>query len=349
MRILGLFLVGILPWMACQGVDSNKGRFEQDSITEEDIAVAKELHQQYLVQTQPMLNDTVYRVQCMGKWVEVRFKVSKYEVGSGRKLLLLLPGWNYSDTQWCTRTTVCETALRRGYDVMFVEMGKSVYMDSLYPEMRKDYRLHPTRSWLWDSVLQPLQMRGYFTDKAIPETLTQTGSGKLFYRDLRLPIPTFVMGLSTGGRGAMLLGLEHPEAFRGVASLSGDYDPTLTPNDNLMINCMGSFSSFMYRWQGSNNIRRRISELQIPCFVAHGKVDPVVSVNQAIQLAAAYELVKTDMVLSKQSSPKSNNSEMVKTAQPKFICRIVENAGHDYTFWNQAGLEALDFFDSLNK
>ena len=117
MRILGLLLVGILPWMACQGVDSNKGRFLQDSITEEDVAVAKELHQQYLVQTQPILNDTVYQVNCMGKQVEIRFLVSKNTLGSGRKLLLLLPGWNYSDTQWCTRTKVCETAMLRGYDV----------------------------------------------------------------------------------------------------------------------------------------------------------------------------------------------------------------------------------------
>ena len=349
MRILGLLLVGILPWMACQGVDSNKGRFLQDSITEEDVAVAKELHQQYLVQTQPILNDTVYQVNCMGKRVEIRFIVSKNMPGSGRKLLLLLPGWNYSDTQWCTRTKVCETAMLRGYDVMLVEMGKSVYMDSLYPEMRRDYRLHPTRTWLWDSVLQPLQARGYFTNKGIPEIPVKTGNGKVLYRDLRLPIPSFVMGLSTGGRGAMLLGLEHPEAFSGVATLSGDYDPTLTPNDNLMINCMGSFSAFSYRWQGSNNILRRISELKVPCFVAHGKSDAVVSVNQAIQLAAAYESVKANMVLSNHTTPKSNNSEMVKTAQPKFILRIVENAGHDYLFWNQTGLEALDFFDSLNK
>ena len=81
--------------------------------------------------------DTVYFVPYRSKSIRVEIQVSK-AVGADvpRKMLLLLPGWNYADTQWCTRTSVCSMALSRGFDVMLVEMGKSIYMDSLYPEMR---------------------------------------------------------------------------------------------------------------------------------------------------------------------------------------------------------------------
>ena len=90
--------------------------------------------------------DTVYFVPCNGKRIRVEIKVARFANASiSRKMLLLLPGWNYADTQWCTRTRVCDEAVKRGYDVMLVEMGKSVYMDSLYPQMRADYRLHPDR------------------------------------------------------------------------------------------------------------------------------------------------------------------------------------------------------------
>jgi len=337
MRLLGLLLVGILPWMACQGVGSYKTSQSQDSVTSEDVAVAQHLHSQYIKQTQPIVTDTVYRVKCMGKWVEVRFEISKNSSESRRKLLLLLPGWNYSDTQWCTRTQVCENAMRLGYDLMFVEMGKSVYMDSLYPEMRKDYRLYPSRTWLWDSVLKPLQMRGYFTNKGIPETPIKTGSGAVLHRDLRLPIPTYVMGLSTGGRGAMLLSLEHPEAFQGVASLSGDYDPTLTPNDNLMINCLGKFESFPSRWRGSNNISNRIGSLQIPCYVAHGETDKVVSVNQAKILYSAYQ----QAIKEKGATGNGQAIGPLKLS--------ITAGAHDYQFWGEQGLQALEFFEKQSK
>jgi len=48
-------------------------------------------------------------------------------------------------------------ALSKNFGLVFVEMGKSVYMDSLYPSMRKDYLFYPTRTWLWDIVITPLQ------------------------------------------------------------------------------------------------------------------------------------------------------------------------------------------------
>jgi len=279
--------------------------------------------------------DTVYFVPCNGKSIRVEIKVARFAKASARrKMLLLLPGWNFADTQWCTRTRVCDEATRRGYDVMLVEMGKSVYMDSLYPQMRADYRLHPTRTWLWDSVLKPLQKRGYFTDEGTPEDPIKTVDGGVYHKSLMLPIPSYVMGLSTGARGALLLALEHPEAFVGCAGLSGDYNPLLMKNDNLMINCLGKYDDVPWRWQGTNNIELRINELQIPCYIAHGEADQVVPMQQSQQLSEAHE--------SEISRRASKNS--TKMASMKLV--IVKNGVHNYGFWGEQGLLAIDFFDN---
>lgn len=285
--------------------------------------------------------DTVYFVSCNGKSIRVEIKVTQVASSTTpRKMLLLLPGWNYADTQWYTRTRVCDEARNRGYDVMLVEMGKSVYMDSLYLQMRADYRLHPTRTWLWDSVLKPLQKRRYFTDKGTPEDPIKTVDGHVYHKSMRLPIPSFVMGLSTGARGALLLALEHPEAFRGCASLSGDYNPLLMKNDNLMINCLGKYAEVPWRWRGTNNIEMRVDALQVPLFLAHGTDDKVVPWEQTVSLFKALE---SSGNYQKRALTFQKNHADVGLVRTLFV----KGAGHNYPFWNEAGLKALDYFDSL--
>lgn len=286
--------------------------------------------------------DTVYFVPCNGKSIRVEIKVARFaNASTRRKMLLLLPGWNFADTQWCTRTRVCDEATRRGYDVMLVEMGKSVYMDSLYPQMRADYRLHPTRTWLWDSVLKPLQKRTYFTDRGIPSDPIKTVDGDVYFKSLRLPIPSFVMGLSTGARGALLLALEHPEAFVGCAGLSGDYNPLLMKNDNLMINCLGKYDDVPWRWRGTNNIEMRVDALRIPVYLAHGTDDKVVPWQQTESLFKAME---SSVNFQQRASTFQKTYDDVGFVRTLFV----KGAGHNYSFWNEAGLKVLDYFDELN-
>jgi len=285
--------------------------------------------------------DTVYFVQCNGKSIRVEIRVARFaNASTRRKMLLLLPGWNYADTQWYTRTRVCDEARNRGYDVMLVEMGKSVYMDSLYPQMRADYRLHPTRSWLWDSVLKPLQKRGYFTDRGIPEDPIKTVGGHVYHKSMQLPVPSFVMGLSTGARGALLLALEHPEAFVGCAGLSGDYNPLLMKSDNLMINCLGKYDEVPWRWKGKNNIEMRVEAFRVPLFLAHGTDDKVVPWQQTESLFKAMESSVNFQQRALTFQEKYGEVGLVRTL-------FVKGAGHNYSFWNEAGLKALDYFDSL--
>ena len=286
--------------------------------------------------------DTVYFVPCNGKSIRVEIKVGRFaKASTRRKMLLLLPGWNFADTQWCTRTRVCDEATRRGYDVMLVEMGKSVYMDSLYPQMRADYRLHPTRTWLWDSVLKPLQKRTYFTDRGIPRDPIRAVNGDVSYLSIMLPIPSYVMGLSTGARGALLLALEHPEAFVGCAGLSGDYNPLLMKNDNLMINCLGKYDDVPWRWRGTNNIEMRVDALRIPVYLAHGTDDKVVPWQQTASLLKA---MKSSVNFQQRASTFQKTYDDLGFVRTLFV----KGAGHNYSFWNEAGLKVLDYFDELN-
>ena len=42
--------------------------------------------------------------------------------------LLVLPGYNFSDLEWCTKTTLCQKAAKLGFNLIFVEVKKSVYL-----------------------------------------------------------------------------------------------------------------------------------------------------------------------------------------------------------------------------
>jgi pimeloyl-ACP methyl ester carboxylesterase len=98
--------------------------------------------------------------------------------------ILLLPGWNFSRTDWCERSSMCTQALQRGFALVMPEMGKSVYAEQLFPETRPDWRQYPTRPWLREQVIEEVRARF---------GLLKPGQNN------------FVVGLSTGARGAALL------------------------------------------------------------------------------------------------------------------------------------------------
>jgi len=274
------------------------------------------------------LSDSTYFINYNNHPVQVKIICPSKQI---KGVLLLLPGWNYPDIDWITKTSVVKTALNNQFALLFVEMGKSVYMDSFYPDMRKDYKNYPTRTWLFDSVLSPLTKFGWFTKNS----------------------NSFAMGLSTGARGALILGLDHPECFKGVAGLSGDYNPLLDKNDGLMVNCMGKYEKNAFRWIGTNNISLRANEFQTNIFLAHGTNDQIVPFNQTIDLVK--RLTKNNFSDKLLKSDKSEVIErdfplLMKKQNPfklKFVA--IKNANHDYQFWNKSGLMALDFFNLLLK
>jgi S-formylglutathione hydrolase FrmB len=224
---------------------------------------------------------------------------------TSKATLIVLPGWNLKATEWCEKTSLCEKAKEQGFDLVVVEMQRSVYLKEYYPQTRADYKDYPTRSWLMDSVVQPL-----FTKNLVANEN-----------------PVFVLGLSTGGRGAAILALENPEIFSGAASLSGDFNPLLQKNDALMINSLGPYSKFPELWNGDNNISKRAKEFKTPLYIGHGQQDKVCPLIQS-----------TDFV------------KILKTTHPtlRVVSHFPANYGHTYAYWDSEVAAVLNFFKSIN-
>lgn len=272
----------------------------------------------------PSFKDTTYFVMFRNRGVQVKLILPEKQL---KGMVLLLPGWNLPDVDWSAKTNVCSKALFMNFGLMFVEMGKSVYMDSFYPDMRKDYKFYPTRTWLWDTVIKPVQQYGWF----VP------GSN------------SFVLGLSTGARGALLLGIEHGDCFKAVAGLSGDYNPLLDKNDGLIVNTLGEYSKNAFRWSGTNNIFLRSKELNCHTFLAHGEGD------QIVPFAHSYEFwkkihngkfEKTSLSFKQSTIYKSQFG--TPNSRKKLWFLSTKMANHDYQFWDYAGQKAIDFFESVS-
>ena len=95
-----------------------------------------------------------------------------------------------------------------------------------------------------------------------------------FQRQYKLLLPgqkNYLLGLSTGARGVALLSLDCPKIFVKAAGLSGDYDQTQMPNDNLMKGFYGPYTDFKDRWTGKDNAVYRFKELQVPIYLGHGE------------------------------------------------------------------------------
>jgi pimeloyl-ACP methyl ester carboxylesterase len=216
------------------------------------------------------------------------------------KALVLLPGWNYSRRAWCEQSAVCKEALRRGYRLLLLEMGKSLYASQSFPETRPDWKAYPTLRTLVDTVFPELERRG-----------------------LLLKGKTCLLGLSTGGRGVVLILAHTGKLFKAGAALSGDFDPHLDTRDPLLTGWYGRYST---RWEEVDNPLRLALRIEAPLFLAHGVADKVVPYLHSQRL---YE------VLRKQ--------------KPSLPCELHldPKAGHDFTFWEKYGLQALDFFDRL--
>lgn len=215
-----------------------------------------------------------------------------------RRVLVLLPGWNYSRKAWCEKSSLCEEALKRGYRLILLEMGKSIYASRAFPETHPEWRWYPTLSTLLDSVF--------------PSLVEQR---------LLLPGQSYLMGLSTGGRGVVMILAHTGMLFRAGAALSGDFDPHLDPRDRLLTGWYGPYSQ---RWDTVDNPLRLAVQIERPLFLAHGVADRVVPYQHTQRL---YEVLRRE--------------------KPTLPCQLhLDPQGqHDFTFWEKYGRQALDFFE----
>lgn len=159
------------------------------------------------------INDTTINFKRNGENVMVHFLNPTNFNGIKAGTIILLPGWNYSSMDWCTKTMFCENAKELGYNLILVDMAKSVYSCKVYKETDKKYKKYATRNWFIDTLIP------YFQNN---------------FKLLKKGGNNYILGLSTGGRGAALLCLDLPKIFKKGAALSGDFNQASVPKDQLM-------------------------------------------------------------------------------------------------------------------
>jgi len=216
--------------------------------------------------------------------------------------VLLLQGWSFPPNDWCVHTQICAKMINNGYNLVMPDMGKSIYHSKVYKETRVDWLKYPTRRWLVDTLFLLLNKDFHVLDS------TQRN---------------FVIGLSTGARGAVLIAMDCPKLFSGVAALSGDYDQTKMPNDNLCKGYYGVYAKFKSRWKLVDNPTMRAKELVVPIYLGHGVNDKIVPVSQTVSF---YKELKRQCPSLKVvlSTPLKN---------------------HDYQYWSSEVISILRFFE----
>ena len=239
--------------------------------------------------------DTVLTIS--GIKVEIRTpKIVKYD-------LLLLPGWNFNRKLWCDSTSLCKIAMEKGYRLIMPEMGKSIYASNYFPETRKDWKKYPTLIWVTDTLIPYLQLKGnIFNSKN-----------------------NFIIGNSTGGRGAILIAIKTGSLFIGGASLSGDFDQTKMIKDNLMKGVYGEYFKFKSRWEAIDNPMEQRNHLKTSFYFAHGTKDKVVPYAQTKMLYDSLIKLKPHLSFILKSPP----------------------MGHNFKFWNSQLDSIFIFFQNI--
>ncbi len=215
---------------------------------------------------------------------------------SCQRLLLVLPGWKFPRQDWIRKSALEAIAQKEQMILVLPEMHTTIYETSYYPETVMKWNAVPGGAFLRDRLIPEMQRRfGLF----------KKGHGN------------YLLGLSTGGRGVVMVHLQNPGLFTAGAALSGDFDQTLQPNDNLMRNVYGPYERFRDRWQGEDNpvsvIDRSPERWTMPLYLSHGQADRVVPIAHSEWLHK--------MIIKK------------KGKDFPIVYKAVPGAAHDYRFW----------------
>lgn len=267
--------------------------------------------------------DTVLKIGGVAIWVQ-----NPPDSIPIRGTLLLLPGWNYAASKWCDSSSVCATALGKGYSLVCPEMGRSIYASRYFPETRQDLRAYPTLTWL-DSALDILQLQ---------YTLF---SGR-----------NFVLGLSTGGRGVALICEKRPGFFNAAAALSGDFNQYSLPDDRLTTAVYGKFEKFSDRWKNLDNPVSAIDSFKTPIYIGHGAMDKVVPHSQSQEFYDSlvsrrkYAIKGKDFGGATARVQSMRQGNVPGNAQNYHIkLHIDPRAGHNFAYWQSELPAVWDFFN----
>lgn len=256
-----------------------------------------------IIESQNELPDTSIKFEWKNQKRTIYFMPAKGLIVKGT--VLLLHGWNLPPLGWCESTNLCDALCSAGYNIVIPDMGKSMYASQFFPETMAMMREYPQRTWLIDTVLPALADEyGIFT----PET------------------DNFIIGLSTGARGAFALGLNCSQRFDGIVMLSGDYDQSIMQDDNIMTYFYGDYESFPDRWEGTDNLFNQAEGSILPIYIGHGMDDQVVPVEQS------------QLLYKKLSEHSASDVES----------NFPSGYGHNYEYWESETENIINWLNKLH-
>jgi enterochelin esterase-like enzyme len=210
-------------------------------------------------------------------------------------LAIALHGWGQKPDDWRKNTKI--ELLADHYQVILAvpAMGKTVYEYQYYPESKSKWSQIPGARWIGEVVL-PYMVKNY----AVSHQQSHTT----------------LIGVSTGGRGAVVVGERYP-AFGFVASVSGTYDLNILGKSEgeykIHKVIFGDRDSFPDRWKEENCINAKwIDALKkVTLYIAHGENDPVVQPSQLESMRG-----------------------FLKSLHHNYQIVLVKKAKHDWVFWD---------------
>ncbi|MBN1534262.1 MAG: alpha/beta hydrolase [Spirochaetes bacterium] len=219
--------------------------------------------------------------------------------------MLVLPGWRFSRDRWYRETDLLSRAGRMGIRAVFQEMAVTCYESRYFPETRMKWARTPGGEWI-RTVLIPVMRSRY----------------GIFERGNR----NYLLGLSTGARGVLLVALQNPGIFSACAALSGDCDQSIMPGDRLTAAIYGSFHTHRRRWAEIDNPLAAVKrgEWTAPLYIGHGRRDAVSPFSQS-------------ELLYRTLSARGGGIPIV-FSDPAW-------AGHDFRYWKSELPAIMRFFE----
>ena len=218
--------------------------------------------------------------------------------------VLVLNGWSFPRDDWQKKTRILKSGKEKGFRLIFPEMGKTNYESDYFSETKLKWSTTPGGKWVREILIPSFQQNGILIK-----------GGK-----------NFVMGLSTGGRGAAILGYTKPDIFSAAASISGDFDQATMPKDRLMTGSYGSYEENKERWETVDNVHRNAKDWKIPIYLGHGQADKI----------SPFIQTKNFYLKLKELHPNL-----------KMIFNDPKDAEHDYKYWDSEVDPIFQFFSSI--
>ena len=225
-------------------------------------------------------------------------------------LAIVLHGWSQRPEDWREQTDVAVLADNHCVVLALPAMGTSVYEASFYRETTAKWNQMPGALWVATIVLP--YMRDHFAVSHLQRL-------------------TAVIGVSTGGRGAIVLG-ERFADFGFCASLSGTYDLSLLDTDQgeykIHSNVFGDRERFRERWHSEDCLNASYAQTlkSVYLYLVHGGNDPIVPVTQLQAM-----------------------KQFLATFHHHYQVVMVKGAGHTWAFWNSQLGPAFDAMERAFK